>query len=189
MPSPAPHTRTLFSLCPQGLWVSWYPCLGVSLLLWTHLTSLSMPPTSAPLSEGRGLAWNAASCHLGLSSPRGWPLPCLLWLPQVTSPYLIPNMACLCWVAPRTLLNTPSTVSSPLVRKTKAMGNRQKGSVHHLIHLTTAVGSHKHPVSGSQLQTFNKALAACTGEGGLRSGCCTVTGSLWTTLGLSEAAE
>lgn len=64
------------------------------------------------------------------------------------------------------MLNTPSTVSNPRVRKTKAMGSRQKGSVHHLIHLTTAVGSHIYPVSRDQLQTFNKALAACTGEGG-----------------------
>lgn len=50
--------------------------------------------------------------------------------------------------------------------KNKSTGNRQKGIVQHLIHLTTAVGSHMHPVPGRQPQTFNTALEACTGEGG-----------------------
>lgn len=62
------------------------------------------------------------------------------------------------------MLNTASNVSNPLVSKTKAMGNRQKACVHHLIHLTTAVGSHLHTVSSGLLQTFNTALAACTGK-------------------------
>lgn len=57
-------------------------------------------------------------------------------------------------------MNTASNVSNPLVSKTKAKGNRQKVCLHHLIHLTTAVGSHLHTVSRGLLQTFNTALAA-----------------------------
>lgn len=63
-------------------WVSWYHCLGASLRLRTHCTSFPRPPTSAPLCEGRPLAWNAASCHLGSSSLRGGPCPVFSGCPE-----------------------------------------------------------------------------------------------------------
>lgn len=71
----------------RSLWVSRYPYPGPSLLLWTHLTSLPMSPTSAPLCEGRGSSLECCLLSSGVEFIQRWALPCFLWLPQVTSPY------------------------------------------------------------------------------------------------------